>query len=266
MDIETLMGQAAGRSPDNAPYALIVRRVRRRRLIRRTSATLGVLAVIAVSGALAAERRPAVVEFGPAVPVAESPATDQASEWARPPPQQESRCPKLMDALPGRGVARSWGDFPWRDYGFDDVTIPAEIAGLRVGSVNCTEDGIADKATAVFTDLYDPARNGKDVAALLLIGEEGPGEVETWEGYLRSTFPGDWGFTRTGSVLVGTPRAEDGARARRHAGLPRCDPPSPDAPTEPPPFPADHPAAERCKSSGPTSITDGFKKRPAPPP
>lgn len=122
-----------------------------------------------------------------------------------PEPQGAPRCPKINAALADTRFAHQWGDFPWRDYGFDHVAIPADIGGLRVRGVSCTEDGVAGEVTSVFTDLYNPAGDRDDVAALLLVGEEDPTDPETWEEYLKSTFPGDWEFERTGSVLVGRP-------------------------------------------------------------
>ena len=115
-----------------------------------------------------------------------------------------------MDALARKDFAQEWGDFRWRDYGFDAVVIPADLAGLLVGSVNCTGSGDGKRVavTSVFTDLYDPGRNRKDIAALLLVGRDEPDGSETWESYLRSTFPGDWEFKRTGSVLIGLPRGD----------------------------------------------------------
>ncbi|HEV2126615.1 MAG TPA: hypothetical protein VGW38_27970 [Chloroflexota bacterium] len=119
--------------------------------------------------------------------------------------QGAPQCPKISAALADVRFAHQWSDFPWRDYGFADVAIPADIGGLRVRGVSCTEDGLAGEVTSVFTDLYNPARDGDDVAALLLVGEEDPTSPETWKEYLESTFPGDWEFERTGSVLVGRP-------------------------------------------------------------
>lgn len=122
-----------------------------------------------------------------------------------PEPQEGSQCPELNDALGDLRFAHQWGGFPWRDYGFHNVAIPADVGGLRVRGVSCTEDHIAGEVTSVFTDLYDPAGNRDEAVALLLIGEEDPADPETWEDYLESTFPGDWEFERTGSVLVGRP-------------------------------------------------------------
>lgn len=122
-----------------------------------------------------------------------------------PEPQEASQCPNLNAALGDLRFAHQWGGFPWRDYGFDNVAIPADVGRLPVRGVSCTEDHIAGEVTSVFTDLYDPAANQDEVTALLLVGEEDPNRPETWEEYLESTFPGDWEFERTGSVLVGRP-------------------------------------------------------------
>jgi hypothetical protein len=122
-----------------------------------------------------------------------------------PEPQGAPHCPKVNAALADLRFAHQWGAVSWRDYGFDDVAIPGDIGGLRVRGVSCTEDGIAGEVTSVFTDLYNPAGNPDDATALLLVGDEDPDGAETWEEYLKATFPGDWQFERTGSVLVGRP-------------------------------------------------------------
>lgn len=212
MDVETIMRRASGPSPDEVPHASILRRVRRRRFILQTSGTLGVLVVIAVTVGLAAERRFSVIEFGPVAPGGEGTVAAQRLERLRreiAADEGESQCEKVIDALPRRGVAREWADFPWRKYGFHDVAIPADIAGLRVGSVNCAGDGIPGKVEAAYADLYRGGGNHEEVAALLLVGVDQPEHAtETWEQHLSAEFPGDWEFKRNGSVLVGRPRTD----------------------------------------------------------